>query len=67
MIKRLGLVRWTMLELLFLFVLLATSAVSLASALVKPGTASRRLQAMRILGREVRDLGLGALPSPPRS
>jgi GT2 family glycosyltransferase len=47
LIKRLGLVRWTMLELLFLFVLLATSAVSLASAVVKPGTASRRLQAMR--------------------
>jgi N-acetylglucosaminyl-diphospho-decaprenol L-rhamnosyltransferase len=47
LIKRLGLVRWTMLELLFLFVLLTTSAVSLASALVKPGTASRRLQAMR--------------------
>jgi GT2 family glycosyltransferase len=47
LIKRLGLVRWTMLELLFLFVLVATSVVGLASALVRPRTANRRLQAMR--------------------
>jgi N-acetylglucosaminyl-diphospho-decaprenol L-rhamnosyltransferase len=47
LIKRLGLVRWTMVELLFLFVLVATSVIGLASALAMPSTASRRLQAMR--------------------
>jgi len=47
LIKRLGLVRWTMLEVLFLFVLAATSLIGLVLALVKPGTASRRLQAIR--------------------
>jgi len=47
LIKRLGLVRWTMLEILFLFVLVVTSVIGLASALAKPRTASRRFQAMR--------------------
>ena len=47
LIKRLGFLRWTMLEVLFLFVLIATSLSGLAAALAKPKTASRRFKAMR--------------------
>jgi N-acetylglucosaminyl-diphospho-decaprenol L-rhamnosyltransferase len=47
LIKRVGRVRWAMLECLYPFILIAGSAMSLGAALATPRTAFRRLQGMR--------------------